>query len=290
MRVDNAIILAAGTSSRFAPLSYEKHKALTVVKGEVLIERQIEQLHAAGISDVYIVTGYKAEQFEYLPSRFNVKLIFNPEYLSRNNNGSIWAVRHILSNSYVCSADNYFSHNPFELYIDDSYYAAVYAHGHTSEWCLTEDKSGYIDSVTIGGENSWYMLGHTFWSKAFSRQFLTILENEYNKEATKNKLWESIFNEHLGSLKMKIRKYDSNYIYEFDTLDELRLFDTSYVTDTKSVILKDIAKKLSVREEEINGITTIKGNTTEAIGFEFKCKGNHYTYIYDSGKLKRGER
>ena len=35
MRVDNAIIMAAGTSSRFAPLSFEKHKAMTVVKGEV---------------------------------------------------------------------------------------------------------------------------------------------------------------------------------------------------------------------------------------------------------------
>lgn len=40
-KVDNAIIMAAGVSSRFAPLSYEKPKALTVVKGEVLIERQI---------------------------------------------------------------------------------------------------------------------------------------------------------------------------------------------------------------------------------------------------------
>ena len=49
MKVDNAIILAAGTSSRFAPLSYEKHKAMTVVKGEILIERQIQQLKAAGI-------------------------------------------------------------------------------------------------------------------------------------------------------------------------------------------------------------------------------------------------
>ena len=33
MKVDNAIIMAAGTSSRFAPLSYESHKAMTVVKG-----------------------------------------------------------------------------------------------------------------------------------------------------------------------------------------------------------------------------------------------------------------
>lgn len=42
-KVDNAIIMAAGGSSRFAPLSYETPKALTEVKGEILIERQIMQ-------------------------------------------------------------------------------------------------------------------------------------------------------------------------------------------------------------------------------------------------------
>lgn len=49
MLVDNAVIMAAGTSSRFAPLSYEKPKALINVKGEILIERQIKQLYDVGI-------------------------------------------------------------------------------------------------------------------------------------------------------------------------------------------------------------------------------------------------
>ena len=47
--VDNAVIMAAGVSSRFAPLSYEKPKALVEVNGEILIERQIHQLKEAGI-------------------------------------------------------------------------------------------------------------------------------------------------------------------------------------------------------------------------------------------------
>ena len=82
-KADNAVILAAGTSSRFAPLSYEKHKALTVVKGEVLIEREIRQLKETGIHDIFIVTGYKAEQFEYLKSLYGVMLIYNPDFLNR---------------------------------------------------------------------------------------------------------------------------------------------------------------------------------------------------------------
>lgn len=44
----NAIILAAGLSSRFVPLSYDVPKGLLKVKDEILIERQIKQLVAGG--------------------------------------------------------------------------------------------------------------------------------------------------------------------------------------------------------------------------------------------------
>lgn len=56
----NAIILVAGKSDRFAPFTYEKPKGLFCVKGDVLIERQIEQLHEAGINEIYVVIGYMA--------------------------------------------------------------------------------------------------------------------------------------------------------------------------------------------------------------------------------------
>ena len=125
MKVDNAIIMAAGTSSRFAPLSRERHKGLTVVRGEVLIERQIEQLLAAGVPEIFLITGYKAEQFDYLPMKYGVKLIHNGSYLERNNNGSIWIARDVFANTYVCSADNYFCANPFESEVDCAYYAAM---------------------------------------------------------------------------------------------------------------------------------------------------------------------
>ena len=39
-KVRNAVIMAAGFSSRFAPLSYECPKGLVKIKGEVLVERQ----------------------------------------------------------------------------------------------------------------------------------------------------------------------------------------------------------------------------------------------------------
>ncbi len=287
IKVDNAIIMAAGTSSRFAPLSYELPKALITVKGEVLIERQIKQLKVAGIKQIVVVTGYKAEKFAYLAEKFGVVLVHNPDYLTRNNNSSINAVRGYLHNSYVCSADNYFVSNPFEAEVNDSYYAAEYSDAYTKEWCLTEDAAGYIDSVKIGSSQAWYMIGHTFWNSDFSQKFLAIMDSIYDRPATADLLWEDIYIQHLDVLKMKIRKYPPQTILEFDTLDELRQFDRSYVVDTRSTILKAIARKLSISESEIVKIKTLKSVTNEAIGFTFLVKqtGRQYQYLYGTQEL-----
>lgn len=285
-KVDNAIIMAAGTSSRFAPLSYEKPKALTEVKGEVLIERQIRQILDAGIKDIIIVTGYKKEQLEYLKQKFGVKLVENKEYLTRNNNSTINAVKDFLNNSYVCSSDNYFANDPFESAVDDSYYAAVYSDGPTQEWCLTEDAEGYIDSVKIGGSDAWYMLGHTFWNEKFSRTFLSILADIYDIPETAGKLWEAIYMDHLDVLKMKMRRYPDDYIFEFDTLDELREFDNTYKDDTRSVIMKDIAARLGCKESSITDVGVYKNVDNSASGIYFDACGKRYRYDYETAKLE----
>lgn len=284
MKVDNAIIMAAGTASRFAPLSYEKPKALIEVRGEVLIERQIRQLREAGIEEVVVVTGYKAEHFEYLKDKYGVVLINNPYYLTRNNNSSIYAAREYIKNSYICSSDNYFITNPFESDVDESYYSAVYMEGDTGEWCISED-DGWIKDVKVGGQDSWVMLGHVFWSESFSQSFLHILEDEYEWPETADKLWETIYIEHINELPMKIRKYPADFIFEFDTLDELREFDDSYISNTRSEILTKIAGELGVEEKEIRSVKAFKDKDNAAAGFTFET-GKKYKYYYKTEAME----
>ena len=285
MKVDNAIIMAAGTSSRFAPISFEKPKALINVRGEILIERQIRQLKEAGIGEVVVVMGYKADHFQYLRDKFDVVLIHNDEYLMRNNNSSIYAVRDYLKNSYICSSDNYFIDNPFDKDVDESYYSSVYVKGLTNEWCIREE-NGWIKDVKIGGRDSWIMMGHVFWSSSFSNKFISILEEEYDKKETADKLWESIYIEHIGSLPMKIRKFPDNYIFEFDTLDELRVFDNSYMDNSGSEILKCISKKLGVRERDITNLRAFKSSDNSASGFDFFASGKEYRYLYKTNDME----
>ena len=135
----NAIIMAAGTSSRFAPLSYEKPKGLLKVKGEVLIERQIRQLQEAGITNIFIVVGYLAELFDYLKDKFGVKIVLNEDYNRYNNTSSLIRVIDELEDTFLCSSDNYFPNNVFVEKPKDSYYSALYSEGETGEYCLTVD-------------------------------------------------------------------------------------------------------------------------------------------------------
>lgn len=285
-KVDNAVIMAAGTASRFAPLSFERPKALIEVRGEVLIERQIRQLQEAGIKEIIVVVGYKKELFYYLKDKFGVVLVENEDFLTRNNNASLWAAKDYLKNTYICSSDNYFAVNPFEAEVEDSYYAAVYADGETAEWCMEEDAEGNISRVTVGGRDAWFMLGHTFWSETFSKAFLSILEEIYDAPDTAGLLWESIFMAHLDQLKMKIRKYSADVIFEFDTLDELRRFDESYIGNTRSPILSAVAEELRCAESDIVHVQAYKSEDNAAAGFTFEAQGTRYLYQYTTMKLE----
>ena len=52
-----AVILAAGASSRFKPVSDNRHKGLTRILGKPIIKHTIEELRDAGVDEVIVVQG-----------------------------------------------------------------------------------------------------------------------------------------------------------------------------------------------------------------------------------------
>lgn len=278
-KVDNAIIMAAGLSSRFVPLSLEKPKGLLTVRNEVLIERQIEQLQEAGIREIILVLGYRKEAFFYLESKYDgLTIIINPEYNTKNNTYTLYLARNYIRNSYICSSDDYFEENPFDAYVYQAYYSAVHVTEKTNEWYMIPDAKGNIAKVKKTGEEGSIMLGHVYWDASFSRAMLDLLEKDQPVGNYDQVLWEQVLAEHVKDLPpMEIREYRSGSIFEFDSLDELRAFDEYYIHHTHSKIMRNIAAVLQCGENEILHFQTIKDGLTNT-SFVFEVRGKKYVY------------
>lgn len=276
-KVDNAVVLAAGFASRCAPLSYERPKGLFKVRGEILIERQIRQLKEAGIDEIYVVVGYMKELFFYLEDKFDVKIVVNDDYYRRNNTSSLYAARYFLRNSYVCSSDNYFAINPFEKYVYQSYFACAYSKGKTDEWIARENDEGRIVEYGVGGSDAWYQVGEFYWAKDFSRTFMDLLEAEYDDPEVIDMLLDAFFARHIDVLDARIKRYGDNEILEFDTVDEIKRFDSHFVENMDSCIIENICSTLDCSEDEVGGFEQIKRGNTNVI-FTFECRGVVYVY------------
>lgn len=276
--VKSAIILAAGMSTRFIPFSYEKPKGLTVVKGEVLIERQIRQLQEAGIEEIIVVLGHMMEKFLYLIDKFNVKVVLNKEYRYKNTHSSLYFSREYMESSYICCADNYFPKSVFHKYELHSLYSTIYMDGvlHGERGVFTNNK-GLIVATQRPAVNQWIMNGYAYFNKEFSDKFRIILEDIYDTPGTDGLYWEQVYAEHVDELPLYEKRYTSEQVMEFDSVAELEAFDPDYIKHNSISLVKNICNTLKCEPGDIREIRPIlKGYTNRS--FKFVCNNKHYVY------------
>ncbi len=277
-KVTNAIILAAGMSTRFVPFSYEKPKGLTIVKGEVLIERQIKQLKEAGINDIILVLGHMLEKFLYLKDKYDVKVVINNEYRYKNTHSSVYYAREYLDNTYICCADNYFPENLFHKYNYRSSYSAIYMPGTTyGERGVNVDDDDLIVYTQKPAVDQWVVNGYAYFNREFSAKYKKILEEVFDLPQTSSLYWEQVYAEHVDELKLYIDKYPLEKVVEFDSVQELEAFDPDYIKYNALPMTGNICKVFDCSIDDIHEIKPIsKGLTNKS--FYFECCGEKYIY------------
>ncbi len=75
-----ALILAAGQGTRLRPFTEDRPKCLIEYAGRPLLVWQLEALRRAGIEDITVVTGYRADQIEGV----DVATVHNPRFATTN--------------------------------------------------------------------------------------------------------------------------------------------------------------------------------------------------------------
>jgi choline kinase len=98
--IPKCVVLAAGASTRLRPVTDAMPKCLLETGGKIILERTVENVLTAGIKDIAIIVGYRADMIrEFVKQRFpqqRIRLILNPNYAHTNNAYSLLLARGFL--------------------------------------------------------------------------------------------------------------------------------------------------------------------------------------------------
>lgn len=84
-----AIILAAGQGTRLRPYTDDRPKCMVQVNGRPLLSWQLDVLKMAGITDITIIGGYRADRLSF----FGVDVATNPRFETTNMVATLFSAR-----------------------------------------------------------------------------------------------------------------------------------------------------------------------------------------------------
>jgi len=134
-----AVILSAGQGKRLLPLTADCPKCVLPVRGQSLIEWQINELAKCGIDQVTVVLGFRADKVErILRERYGlhrVKTIYNAAYAVSDNLVSCWAAHDEMRSDFVLlNGDTLFEAAVMQRLLDSHERPVTVAISHKSDY------------------------------------------------------------------------------------------------------------------------------------------------------------
>lgn len=263
-----ATILAAGYGLRMVPINTEEPKGLLEVNNEPLIERIIKQLHNIGITDISIVVGFMKEHYEYLIDKYNVNLIVNTHYNTRNNIYSLYLAKDRLENGYVIPCDVWFKKNPFSTIEDPSWYLFSDKLTSKSNWIVSKNYKVKRVKSQLGNR----MIGIAYLNKLDADKLVQRISSLI-KAKKYNLFWEDALVEKNNFL-INGRIIPNSKHAEINSYEELLELDSnsSHLENEAIQIIEDTFK---IDKADIHSIHTLKKGMTNR-SFIFTVKNKRY--------------
>ena len=229
-----AVLMAAGLGSRMSPLTDTVAKPLVKVNGVPLIETVIAALEQRGVEDVFVVTGYRAEQFEPLAAKYpNVKLVYNAEYATKNNINSVAVVADKMTSSdcFICESDLYVPKKDVLCRdLSCSGYFGKMVHGYSDDWVFDLDGSGHITRIGKGGTDTYNMVGISYFKQSDAVKIAEAITRDVKMPENANLFWDEVVDRLVkhDQLDLVVHEVPPDAIVECDTIDDLRKLEMGH--------------------------------------------------------------
>lgn len=186
--VTTAVILAAGLGSRLKHHTEAQPKGFLQIDGKSLIERSIENLLDAGISEIIIGTGYRFEHFDALKKKYPIVTFRNADYSITGSMYTLYVLRHLIRGSFLLlESDLLYDPIALNYLLDDQRQDIILASGTTnsgdevyiqasSETMLEQMSKNQKMLKHISGE----LVGICKLSQETLHQMADFSENEFN--------------------------------------------------------------------------------------------------------------
>lgn len=229
-QVKRAIILAAGEGKRLRPVTLTTPKPLIKVNGTRFVDYIIDALKSNGIHEIYIVTGYKKEQFiETYKEDSDICIIENPYYLDGNNITSIYVARDHLEDTFIIEGDQIINNKDiFKPEISKSGYAATYM-DHAPEWAIKVENNRILNFSIGEGDRCHRLFGISMWTAADGVRLRELVTKQFEEIKDLDVYWDELaLSRCTTDFDLGIREVGAGDIIEVDTFEELVSIDSSY--------------------------------------------------------------
>ncbi len=230
--VRTALLLAAGTGSRLAPLTDSTPKCLVKVNEISILERLVSSLRDHNFNRLVIVIGHQGESIrDYLDTRkggMDITYITSPLYKTTNNIYSLWLAREAIDEPFLLiESDLVFDTEMLTDMLSPDRIAVAKIEPWMNGTTVTVNDCMEIDAfhsvTTAPGEEHFktvnmYSLSSATWQMVRERLDQYISSNKVNG------YYETVFADMVreGCLSFTPVFFDPSSWYEIDTITDLR--------------------------------------------------------------------